>query len=101
MNVLLETVEAVKQDPSLGKSTFRARNTWEGGSQNCTTITDFYAAKEEQVHKQPFKLLADEPPMLAGKDEGGLAGGGEPGLLLVFFAQRHQVARTVETTAIL
>ncbi|MEJ2111209.1 MAG: OsmC family protein [Acidobacteriota bacterium] len=70
LNVLNETVSAVKNDPDLGKCKFRARNKWIRANHNCTTISDFYGAKQEMQHKQIFELHADEPPILAGQDEG-------------------------------
>ncbi len=70
MDVLQETVTAIQKDPELGKSKFRARNKWISGNHNCTTITGFYGAKEERQHKQTFELHADEPPLLAGEDQG-------------------------------
>jgi uncharacterized OsmC-like protein len=33
-------------------------------------VTGFYGAKQEIAHKQQFELHADEPPILAGNDEG-------------------------------
>ena len=70
MDTLQGTVNAIAQEPDLGACKFRASNKWLGGTQNCTTITDFYGAKQEMVHEQPFVLRADEPPILAGYDEG-------------------------------
>jgi uncharacterized OsmC-like protein len=70
LNVLSETVNALKKDPELGKCRFRARNRWIGANHNCTTISDFFCAKQEMTHKQDFELHADEPAMLAGQDEG-------------------------------
>ncbi|UCD58441.1 MAG: OsmC family protein [Candidatus Hydrogenedentota bacterium] len=70
MNVLQSTVNAIQQDPDLGKCKFRVSNKWLGGNHNCTTITDFYGAKQENNHLQPFELHADEPPILAGADQG-------------------------------
>jgi len=70
MEKLQGTVHAIEQDPGLGQCKFRARNTWLGGNQNRTTITGFYAARQEIAHKQTFELHADEPPILAGSDEG-------------------------------
>jgi uncharacterized OsmC-like protein len=70
LNVLNETVAAIQADPDLGKSKFRARNKWIDANHNCTTITGFYGAKQEMHHKQKFELHADEPPILAGGDEG-------------------------------
>jgi uncharacterized OsmC-like protein len=70
LDVLNETVSAIQDDPELGRCKFRARNKWIGANQNCTTISGFYGAKQEMTHKQEFKLYADEPPILAGQDEG-------------------------------
>jgi uncharacterized OsmC-like protein len=70
MNTLTETVQAIDQDPELGACKFRARNTWLGGNHNCTTVSGFYGAKQEIAHKQIFELHADEPPILAGNDDG-------------------------------
>ena len=70
MDVLQGTVSAIRQEPELGKCKFRVSNKWLSGNHNCTTITDFYGAKQENSHKQPFELHADEPPILAGEDQG-------------------------------
>ena len=70
LNVLKETVSAIQGDPELGKCKFRARNKWIDANHNCTTISGFYGAKQEIAHKQEFELHADEPPILAGNDEG-------------------------------
>ena len=70
MDVLKATVSAIQADPVLGQSRFRVTNRWIGGNHNCTTVTGFYGAKQELAHKQPFELHADEPPILAGSDEG-------------------------------
>ena len=70
METLQGTVNAIDQDPELGACKFRARNKWLGGNHNCTTVTGFYGAKQEIAHKQAFELHADEPPILAGNDEG-------------------------------
>jgi uncharacterized OsmC-like protein len=70
METLQGTVQAIRQEPDLGQCRFRARNTWLGGNHNRTTITGFYAARQEMAHKQQFELHADEPPILAGHDEG-------------------------------
>ena len=70
METLQGTMNAIEQEPDLGQCKFRARNKWLGGNHNCTTITGFYGAKQEIAHKQQFELHADEPPILAGNDEG-------------------------------
>lgn len=70
LETLQGTVQAIDNEPELGKCRFRARNRWLGGNHNCTTITGFYGAKQEIAHKQTFELHADEPPILAGGDDG-------------------------------
>jgi len=70
MDVLHGTVNAIQQDPELGKCKFRVSNKWIDGNHNCSTISNFYGAKQENSHKQPFELHADEPPILAGEDQG-------------------------------
>lgn len=42
---------------------------WMGGNHNCTTSKGFYG-KQETARKQTFELHADEPPILAGGDDG-------------------------------
>jgi uncharacterized OsmC-like protein len=70
MDVLQGTVSAIRQEPELGKCKFRVSNKWLSGNHNCSTITGFYGAKQENSHKEPFELHADEPPILAGEDQG-------------------------------
>ncbi|MGD9000822.1 MAG: OsmC family protein [Granulosicoccaceae bacterium] len=70
LETLQGTVQAIDSDPALGKCRFRASNRWIGGNHNCTIITGFYGAKQEIAHKQTFELHADEPPILAGGDDG-------------------------------
>ncbi|MDH3980423.1 MAG: OsmC family protein [Gammaproteobacteria bacterium] len=70
LETLQGTVNAIEQEPDLGKCKFRASNTWLGGNHNRTTVTGFYGARQEIAHKQQFELHADEPPILAGNDEG-------------------------------
>jgi uncharacterized OsmC-like protein len=69
LDILKETVSAIQQDPALAQCKFRARNKWLRGTQNRTTISDYYAAKQEQRHNNMFELNADEPALLAGSDE--------------------------------
>jgi uncharacterized OsmC-like protein len=70
LETLMGTVNAIKDDPALGASRFRASNTWLGGNHNRSTVTGFYGAKQEIAHKQKFTMEADEPAILAGNDEG-------------------------------
>lgn len=70
LETLNDTVQAIAQDPELGACKFRAKNAWLGGTQNRTTVSGFYGAKQDIPHEQTFELLADEPPILAGGDKG-------------------------------
>ena len=70
MNTLKATIGAIQNEPDLGACHFRATNKWLSGNQNRSTVTGFYGAKQEIAHKQAFSMDADEPPILAGNDEG-------------------------------
>jgi uncharacterized OsmC-like protein len=68
VNGLRATVEAVKATPSIAKFKFRIRNQWEDGSRNHSTVTSFAGANQELSHPVPFRIEADEPAILLGKD---------------------------------
>jgi uncharacterized OsmC-like protein len=68
IDTLLATVNAIKADPELGISHFRASNQWISGTQNHSKVTGFYGAKQEIAHKPGFDFYADEPTILAGTD---------------------------------
>ena len=70
LDILGGTVQAIADDPELGKCRFRASNAWHGGTDNRSTIDGFYGAKQEIPHKQRFVMRADEPLILAGGDNG-------------------------------
>jgi len=66
---LMETIAAVKADPSLGQFQFRAANLWMGGGQNRSAVHGFHGAGQEDATRiKPFLLFADEPPVLLGED---------------------------------
>lgn len=69
MEALGKTVEAVQNDPELGKSTFRIRNKWVSGGHNQTTVGCFDSLGQEQSHQKSFELHADEPAALGGTDQ--------------------------------
>jgi uncharacterized OsmC-like protein len=70
LDTLMGTVNAIQADPELGVSKFRASNTWLSANHNRSTVTGFYAAKQEIAHLQTFTMDADEPAILAGGDQG-------------------------------
>lgn len=68
---LVQTIEAIKEDASLGSFTFRARSTWEGGTHSVGEIGGFtHAGGEDQSRAAPFVLQGDEPPVLLGSNHG-------------------------------
>ena len=67
---LLDTIEAIKGQPDLAKFQFRASNRWLGGTRNEATVSSYFGACTEEQRFQPFVFLADEPPVLCGRDEG-------------------------------
>jgi len=70
VDVVVDLIKAVKEKPTLANSKFRANNEWIEGGHSRTTITGFYSAGQEIPHTQAFVLDADEPPILAGQDQG-------------------------------
>lgn len=68
---LLETIEAVEDDPAVGSFTFRASSRWEDGTFNTGEIGSFiHAGKEDETREEPFRLEGDEPPVLLGNNRG-------------------------------
>lgn len=68
---LEDTIEAMKADPSLGRSQWRNRNRWYDGGLNRSEIQGFYAAgREDDTRKVAFVFDNDEPPVLLGQNRG-------------------------------
>lgn len=68
---LFATVNAIKDKPELAQFRFRATNRWVNGGHNQTTIKDFYGAgQEDTTRDRPFVMVADEPAVLLGSDNG-------------------------------
>ena len=68
---MVQTIDALKQDPSLAQFEFRASNQWINGGTNRSTIKDFYGAGSEDASRQePFVFTNGEPPVLLGNNEG-------------------------------
>ena len=71
MDALVGTVEAIKQDPSLGAFEFRATNQWISGGENRSRIKEFYGAgSEDESRSEAFTFTNGEPPVLLGANEG-------------------------------
>jgi hypothetical protein len=71
MQALVGTLEAIKQNPSLGRFEFRATNRWIDGGENRSRIKEFYgAAREDDSRTATFEFTNGEPPVLLGTNEG-------------------------------
>lgn len=92
METLVGTLEAVKQDPSLGAFEFRATNQWINGGENRSRIKEFYGAgSEDESRTEAFEFTNGEPPVLLGANEGA-----NPVEFLL-----HALAGCVTTTTVL
>jgi uncharacterized OsmC-like protein len=68
---LVETIEAIKEDPGLAEFRFRANTEWIEGGHSRTRIQGFYGAGAEDTSRaEPFYLEGDEPPVLLGNNAG-------------------------------
>jgi uncharacterized OsmC-like protein len=64
---LVATINAVKENPELGRFKFRANSEWLGGARSRTQIQGFYGAgKEDDTRTRPYVIEGDEPPVLLG-----------------------------------
>jgi uncharacterized OsmC-like protein len=66
---LMQTVDAVKADPTVAKFRFRLNNEWLEGGHNLSTLNEFYGAGEKQQRSKSFLIHADEPIVLLGRDQ--------------------------------
>lgn len=67
---LKKTVNDIQNNPSLAQCEFRVTNRWLTADENESETLDFYAAGEEQKHKNNFHFFASEPLLLEGHDTG-------------------------------
>jgi uncharacterized OsmC-like protein len=89
---LQETVDAIKGDPEIAHFEFRNRNQWIDGGENCSTIQEFYGAKQWDTSRdEPFVFTNGAPPVLLGANEGA-----NPVEFLL-----HALAGCVTTTTVL
>jgi uncharacterized OsmC-like protein len=89
---MVETVGAIKADPTLARFEFRNANQWISGGENRSTIQGFYGAGQEDTSRSaPFVFTNGEPPVLLGANEGA-----NPVEFLL-----HALAGCVTTTTVL
>lgn len=87
-----QTIETLQRNRALARFEFRAANQWLGGGTNRSRIQGFFGAGAEDTSRtQPFHLVAGEPPVLLGQNEGP-----NPGEYLL-----HAIAGCVTTTTVL
>lgn len=68
---MFETLDAIQADPGLAAFVFRAKNRWEDGGANRSTIRSFYGAgREDDSRTEAFEFVNGEPPVLLGNNEG-------------------------------
>lgn len=68
---LVDTVQAIDDDPNLASFTFRASSSWQEGTYNIGEISTFtHAGAEDHSRAAPFVLHGDEPPVLLGSNKG-------------------------------
>jgi uncharacterized OsmC-like protein len=66
---LMQTMDAVKADPTVAKFRFRLNNEWLEGGHNRSTLNEFYGAGQTHQHAKSFVIHADEPAVLLGSDQ--------------------------------
>lgn len=68
---LQATVTMFREKPELASFTFRATNTWQGGTHSTASVESFYqAGKEDPSRPVPVTVEADEPPVMFGNNLG-------------------------------
>ena len=71
LDLLVQTVGAIKERPDLAQFEFRSNTRWLGGGRCETQIGGFYGAgSEDTTRTKPFVLQGDEPPVLLGDNTG-------------------------------
>lgn len=89
---MVQTIDALKDKPSLAEFEFRAKNQWINGGENHSTIQGFFGAgSEDESRSEPFTFTNGEPPILLGNNEGA-----NPVEFLL-----HALAGCVTTTTVL
>jgi uncharacterized OsmC-like protein len=66
---LMQTIDAVKADPTVAKFRFRLNNEWLEGGHNRSTLNEFYGASQLHQRAKSFLIHADEPIVLLGRDQ--------------------------------
>ncbi len=67
---LFETIDSIKENGEIAKFNFRAQNKWISGTENHTTVSDYYGACKTHTRSKPYTFVKDEPQILLGNDNG-------------------------------
>ncbi len=68
---LVETIQAIQENPSLAKFEFRTKTNWIEGGHCVTSAKEFYGAgQEDETRQETFTMEADHPSVLLGQDKG-------------------------------
>ncbi len=67
---LFDIIDSIKENKDIAKFNFRAQNKWIGGTENHTTVSDYYGACKTHTRDKPHVFIKDEPPVLLGSDKG-------------------------------
>ena len=67
---LVQTIDAIKGDPSIARFTFKARIDWQEGAVSTGEISSFTHAGTEVPHAGTHSLTGSEPDVLLGDDAG-------------------------------
>jgi len=65
---MFATIDAIAEQPALGKLQFHATNRWRDSCHSVSRIESFRGFGGEQLHADPFDVAADRPPALGGTD---------------------------------
>ncbi len=70
---LVQTIDAIGQNPDIGRFTFKARTDWKSGGTSAGSISSFTHAGQETAHASEHTLVGSEPAVLLGEDAGANA----------------------------
>ncbi|MGZ4591041.1 MAG: OsmC family protein [Actinomycetes bacterium] len=70
VETLFATLDAVRAQPEIARFQFRSAHRWVSGTHNQGTISGFYGAGQEHLHKSETVIVADHPAVLVGADHG-------------------------------
>lgn len=70
VNELFDTIEHIKENKEIAKFNFRAKNKWVKGTENKTTVDEYYGACKTHKRNKSHVFVKDEPEILLGNDNG-------------------------------